>query len=132
MYICINIGVNADFITKSILYYVFMTHEIDPEFSQAKPDLTESLSSIKKDAKQLMAQIEQLAVDSQHYIPLSEFGTQVAEVRKRKGINQDDLALLANISISTLQKIEANKGNPTLKVMQSLGKALGIELWLSL
>ncbi len=95
-------------------------------------DLGNSLNKIREDTKRLLDQIERLSIETERQIPLSEFGSQVAELRKRKGINQDNLALLADISISTLQKIESNKGNPTLKVMQSLGTALGMELWLTL
>jgi len=51
----------------------------------------------------------------------------IAEIRKRKGWSQDDLAIAVNLSKSTIQKYEQNKGGlQALEKIEPIAKALGV------
>lgn len=57
-----------------------------------------------------------------------ELGKQIKTRRKILRITQPDLAEMAGISVNTLYKIEKGKANPTLKVLDKLGRVLGMEI----
>ena len=51
----------------------------------------------------------------------------VKKLRKRRELSQDKLAKLANITLTTLVKIESGaNNNPTLKTLKSLADALKV------
>ena len=53
----------------------------------------------------------------------------IRELRNKKGISQEKLARLANVSYSTIVKIESGESkNPTFGTMMGIAKALGISL----
>jgi transcriptional regulator with XRE-family HTH domain len=56
------------------------------------------------------------------------FGKILEERRKYLHIRQEDLAELCNISAKSIQKIENNKANPTLKTLQKILDVLGMEM----
>jgi transcriptional regulator with XRE-family HTH domain len=56
------------------------------------------------------------------------FGNIIEERRKYLQIRQEDLAELCNVSTKTIQKIENDKANPTLKTLQKILDILGMEM----
>lgn len=51
----------------------------------------------------------------------------IKKIRKKKGISQDKLSKLADVTLTTLTKIESGaNANPTVKTMQKISKALGV------
>jgi transcriptional regulator with XRE-family HTH domain len=56
------------------------------------------------------------------------FGKIIEERRKYLQIRQEDLAELCNISTKSIQKIENDKANPTLKILQKILDVLGMDM----
>ena len=56
------------------------------------------------------------------------FGNIIEERRKYLQIRQEDLAELCNVSTKSIQKIESDKANPTLKTLQKILDVLGMEM----
>jgi len=50
--------------------------------------------------------------------------------RQSLKVNQELLSELSGISLRTLKQFESGKGNPTLKTIEKLAGALGLELTL--
>lgn len=60
---------------------------------------------------------------------MSTIGLNIKKYRKKKGISQDKLSKLADISLNTVVKLELDKSpNPTLETIQKISKALDITL----
>jgi transcriptional regulator with XRE-family HTH domain len=57
---------------------------------------------------------------------LKKFGLRLKEVRKLKGMSQDDLALEADIEKSQVYRIENGLTNPTITSIINIAKALNI------
>ena len=55
-------------------------------------------------------------------------GNIISTRRKLLGINQDDLAKIAEVSIATVKDIERGKGNPSLKTLEKICEVLGLEI----
>ncbi len=55
-------------------------------------------------------------------------GFKVRQIRKKKGIKQEQLAAMANIDYTYLNSIEAGKRNPTIKKLAKIARALEIPL----
>lgn len=55
-------------------------------------------------------------------------GYKIKKLRKENGLTQKDLALKANMSRSYLADLEGNRYNPSLDVIKSITKALGITM----
>jgi transcriptional regulator with XRE-family HTH domain len=55
-------------------------------------------------------------------------GTKIKELRKQKGINQKNLAKMAEISNSYLSDIEVGRTNPSLKTLFKIAKVLEVDL----
>lgn len=56
------------------------------------------------------------------------FGDHLRKLRVAQGISIHTLATLADIDYGMLQKIENDKGNPTLKTMRKIARGLNISL----
>jgi transcriptional regulator with XRE-family HTH domain len=57
------------------------------------------------------------------------FAKKIRELRNKKGLSQEKLARLANISFITVVKIESGESkHPTIQTMAGISKALGISL----
>lgn len=56
------------------------------------------------------------------------FGKKVREIRKAKGISQENLALLANINRSYMGQIERGEFNLTLTKIYQLSEALEVDI----
>jgi len=53
-----------------------------------------------------------------------EIGRSIVDIRKRKGITQEQLALEAEMSVSYLRTIEHGQANPTIKTIVRLSTVL--------
>ena len=57
---------------------------------------------------------------------MSNIGKNIKKLRQEKGISQDRLSKLADISLNTIVKIELdNSSNPTIETLQKIAKSLG-------
>lgn len=56
------------------------------------------------------------------------FGKRIREIRKAKGISQENLALIAQIDRSYMGKIERGEFNLTLSKIYQLSEALEVEI----
>ena len=53
----------------------------------------------------------------------------IRELRNKKGISQEKLARLADVSYNTIVKIEAGESkNPSFRTMSGIAKALNVSL----
>lgn len=56
-------------------------------------------------------------------------GDKIKALRMQKGISQDRLSKLADLSLNTLTKIETHKqNNPRLETLRKIAHALGLSL----
>ena len=56
-------------------------------------------------------------------------GKNVKRLRREKGISQDRLSKLADISLNTISKIELDENpNPTIETVQKIAGALGVSV----
>ena len=57
------------------------------------------------------------------------FTKRIRELRNKKGLSQEKLARLANVSFTTVVKIESGESkHPTIQTMAGIAKALGVSL----
>lgn len=56
-------------------------------------------------------------------------GRNVREARKRKGLSQEQLALEADMKRSYLSDLERGTRNPSVRAVERLAAALGVEPW---
>jgi len=59
---------------------------------------------------------------------LSEFGNNLQELRKAKGLSTREFADVANISHSSVARLEAGLTNPTMTTLIKLADALDIDM----
>ena len=60
---------------------------------------------------------------------ISPLAKNIKKLRKQKGLSQDRLSKLADVSNNTIIKIESGGiQNPTIKTVQKIAKALGVSL----
>ncbi|MEM1312665.1 MAG: helix-turn-helix transcriptional regulator [Patescibacteria group bacterium] len=59
---------------------------------------------------------------------LERFGANVAELRKKAGLTQLQLAFATKLTLSYISKIESGKMNPSLIWVISLAKALNVSV----
>jgi len=60
---------------------------------------------------------------------MSTIGKNIKRLRRAKGISQDKLSKLADVSLQTIVKMELDdKPNPTIETVQKISKALGISI----
>lgn len=60
---------------------------------------------------------------------MSTIGKNIKRLRQVKGISQDKLSKLADLSLQTIVKMELDdKPNPTIETVQKIAKALDISL----
>jgi transcriptional regulator with XRE-family HTH domain len=51
----------------------------------------------------------------------------IKEFRKKKGLSQDKLAKLADVTLTTLVKLESGaNNNPTIKTLKKIANAFGV------
>lgn len=56
-------------------------------------------------------------------------GNRIKELRKKKGLSQEQLSEKADITPNYLSRIERGTENPTLDMFIRLADALGVEIW---
>ena len=55
--------------------------------------------------------------------------TKIKQLREKKGLSQEKLARLANVSNNTMVNIESGKQtNPTIETVLKIAKALGVDI----
>ena len=60
---------------------------------------------------------------------ISSLAKNIKKLRKQKGLSQDRLSKLADVSNNTIIKIESGGiQNPTIKTVQKIAKALGVKM----
>lgn len=60
---------------------------------------------------------------------MSTIGRNIKKLRNEKGISQDKLSKLADISLNTVVKLELDESpNPTLETIQKISSALNISI----
>ena len=60
---------------------------------------------------------------------ISQIGKNLKKLRKKKGLSQDRLSKLADISYNTVIKLESGGiTNPTIETLQKIAKALGVSV----
>src|SRR5210317_848730 len=56
-----------------------------------------------------------------------ELGLRIAELRKQKGITQEELAAKASINVRTIQRIEKGEVDPRSYTLQEIARALEVD-----
>jgi len=60
---------------------------------------------------------------------MSTIGKNIKKLREQKGISQDRLSKLADISSNTVAKLELDESpNPTIETLQKIAKALEVKV----
>ena len=59
---------------------------------------------------------------------LERFGNHVRDLRKLKGLSQEQLSFASELHRNYICDVERGKRNPTLKILCKISKALGISL----
>lgn len=60
--------------------------------------------------------------------PQEEFGTRLREIRQEQLLTQEELAHRSSLNRTFIGDIERGEKNPTLKIMVTLAKALGVRV----
>lgn len=56
-----------------------------------------------------------------------QFGANLRRLRKQKGFSQEELALEADLDLTSINEIEMGRRNPTLKTIYRIAHALGLK-----
>jgi len=60
---------------------------------------------------------------------MSTISKNIRKLREQKGISQDRLSKLADISLNTMAKLEIDDSqNPTIETLQKIAKALDVKV----
>lgn len=60
---------------------------------------------------------------------MSTISKNIRKLREQKGISQDKLSKLADISLNTIAKLELDDSpNPTIETLQKIAKALDVNV----
>ncbi|KKR85074.1 MAG: Transcriptional regulator, XRE family [Candidatus Uhrbacteria bacterium GW2011_GWA2_41_10] len=60
---------------------------------------------------------------------MSTISKNIRKLREQRGISQDRLSKLADISLNTIAKLELNENqNPTIETLQKIAKALDVKV----
>ncbi len=54
-------------------------------------------------------------------------GRNIRHLRQERGLSQEDFAHLADMHVTYLRGVEGGRRNPTLKIIERVAKALGVE-----
>ena len=57
-----------------------------------------------------------------------KYGGMVKKTREKRGFSQSELAVRAGVGLATLQNIEADRANPSLKTLESIFAVLRIKI----
>lgn len=56
-----------------------------------------------------------------------EIGRNIVDLRQREGLSQEQLALQSDISVSYLREIEHGRANPSIDMLETIAKTLGVQ-----
>ena len=56
-----------------------------------------------------------------------QFGAKLRQLRKEKGLSQEEVALEAGLDLTSVNEIEMGRRNPTLITINKLSRALGVK-----
>jgi transcriptional regulator with XRE-family HTH domain len=56
-------------------------------------------------------------------------GLRIKELRKKRGLSQEEVSAKADITAKHLSSVELGKENPTLDTFLKLSRALNVDLW---
>lgn len=56
----------------------------------------------------------------------TKLGKRIRELRKAKGVTQEELAFEAKIDFSYINEIEAGKRNPSVEILNAIAGVLGV------
>jgi putative transcriptional regulator len=59
---------------------------------------------------------------------VTKVGAKIKQLREGKGWSQSELTRAAGLTNGLVSRLEAGEGNPTLKVLAAIGKALGVSV----
>lgn len=60
---------------------------------------------------------------------MPNLGENIKKIRQKRGISQDRLSKLADVSTNTIAKLEIDpEPNPTLETLQAIAKALDVSV----
>lgn len=60
---------------------------------------------------------------------MSKIGKNLKKLREQKGVSQDRLSKLADISLNTIAKLELEESpNPTIETLQKIAKAFDVKV----
>ncbi len=65
---------------------------------------------------------------SPHQFYLEAFGTRIRQLRKERGLTQEQLANLSELSRVSVYQIERGQTNPSLLTLLALAEALGCDM----
>lgn len=57
-----------------------------------------------------------------------EIGKNIVDLRRSKGLSQEQLALQSDISVSYLRSIEHGCANPSIDMLETIAKTLAVQL----
>jgi transcriptional regulator with XRE-family HTH domain len=60
--------------------------------------------------------------------PVRRMAQRIQELRERRGLTQEQLAVKAGISRGYLARLETARHDPTLSTLEKLAKALGVKV----
>ena len=88
--------------------------------------IAENIASVQREIKQAeqAAKADPLRSERRQFLML------LIKVRLRKKLSQAKLAAMLNMPQSTIARIESGRGNPTLRTLLTIAKALDVDLML--
>ena len=96
---------------NSIFYRGAAIEKLEQQIAEAQKELDEKLNKV-------LNMIDEM----------STIGGFIKFMRKRRGLTQQDLAEIVNISLRSLNDIESEKGNPSYSTIETILDILGYEL----
>ena len=76
----------------------------------------------------IYVKLQTVCVDSDQQKFLNNFGKRVSELRKKKGVTQEQLANLVELHRTYIGFIEQGKRNPSIGNVNKIAKTLGVTL----
>jgi ribosome-binding protein aMBF1 (putative translation factor) len=88
--------------------------------------IAENIASVKRDIEQAAhaAKADPLRVERTHFL------TVLVRARLKKKLSQAKLAAVLNMPQPAIARIESGRGNPTLRTLLAIAKALDVNLML--
>jgi transcriptional regulator with XRE-family HTH domain len=62
------------------------------------------------------------------FLRLTQLGSRIREIRLKKNMSQNDLAIECDFEKSSLSRIESGQANPTMRTLLRISKALDVHI----